>query len=228
MSVQRAFDKFASIYDQSRRQLVPNFDLFYTTAIERIDFPGDAPLRVLDLGAGTGLLSMFIANAFPNATITLMDIADEMLQRARDRFRDAEAGRFSFVRCDYGYAELGDGYDVIASALSIHHLTHAAKQGLFRNCLHALKLGGVFVNAEQVLGDTPAIDAIYRSAWLKQARTNGATEADLEAAFERMKEDKSAPLGEQLQWLREAGFSDVSCWYQHYSLAVYSGVKPRA
>jgi tRNA (cmo5U34)-methyltransferase len=226
MSVQHAFDRFANIYDQSRRQLVPHFDAFYGTVLEIMDFLPDAPLRILDLGAGTGLLSMFLADAYPQARIVLMDIAGEMLQRARDRFKDAKPGQFEYVQCDYANAELGGDFDVIASALSIHHLTHDAKRELFSKCLHALKPGGLFINAEQILGDTPAIEIFYREAWLKYVRGKGASEADIDAAFERMKEDKSATLADQLEWLQNAGFEQVNCWYQHFSLVVYSGTKP--
>jgi tRNA (cmo5U34)-methyltransferase len=35
--------------------------------------------------------------------------------------------------------------------------------------------------------------------------------------------DKTAPLEEQLRWLREAGFADVDCFYQYYNFAVYGG-----
>jgi tRNA (cmo5U34)-methyltransferase len=45
------------------------------------------------------------------------------------------------------------------------------------------------------------------------------------AAFERTKLDRMDPLAPQLAWLREAGFSDVACWFQHYSFVVYSGSK---
>jgi trans-aconitate methyltransferase len=42
---------------------------------------------VLDLGAGTGLFSALIAYSFPGARITLLDVSDEMLARARERMK---------------------------------------------------------------------------------------------------------------------------------------------
>lgn len=61
------FDKAAEGYDRSRRQLVPSFDDFYGAAVESIPHESDAAIRVLDLGAGTGLLSALVARAFPHA-----------------------------------------------------------------------------------------------------------------------------------------------------------------
>jgi tRNA (cmo5U34)-methyltransferase len=61
--------------------------------------------------------------------------------------------------------------------------------------------------------------------WLKQVQENGVDKSELAAALERMKEDKMSPLSSQLQWLKEAGFKEVNCWYKNYSFAVYSGSK---
>src|ERR1700676_3410602 len=85
-SVQHAFDLAAEDYDRTRRRLVPGFDDFYRAAIDLIRFPRESSLKVLDLGAGTGLMAAFIAYSFPNARITMVDISNEMLERARARF----------------------------------------------------------------------------------------------------------------------------------------------
>src|ERR1700688_4284088 len=120
MDVKDAFDATAGNYDRSRRQLVPCFDDFYRTALELVPFPADAPIAVLDLGAGTGLLTSFVAAAFPRAQITLGDISEEMLARARQRLA-AQAERFQFHVMDFAATALPGEYDVVVSALAIHH-----------------------------------------------------------------------------------------------------------
>src|ERR1700722_4452097 len=74
-------------YDRPRRKLVPCFDDFYRTAIELIPFKPDARFEVLDLAAGTGILSGMIAEAFPKARLTLFDVTPEMLLIARARLK---------------------------------------------------------------------------------------------------------------------------------------------
>ena len=86
-TVQHAFDIAAEDYDRTRRRLVPGFDDFYRAAIDLIRFPRERALKVLDLGAGTGLMAAFIAYSFPNARITMVDISNEMVERARARPR---------------------------------------------------------------------------------------------------------------------------------------------
>src|SRR6266851_8868993 len=78
-AVRKAFAAGADTYDRARRKLVPCFDDFYRMALELLPFALDARFEVLDLGAGTGLLSAMIAAAFPKARLTLFDLTPEML-----------------------------------------------------------------------------------------------------------------------------------------------------
>ncbi|HJQ29252.1 MAG TPA: hypothetical protein VJ827_07905, partial [Rubrobacter sp.] len=61
MSVGALFDSAAEDYDRARRQLVPGLDRFYGAVLESVPFATDEEIRVLDLGAGTGLLSAMVA-----------------------------------------------------------------------------------------------------------------------------------------------------------------------
>ena len=179
---------------------------------------------MLDLGAGTGLLSAFFADAYPNARFTLMDVAPEMLQKARERFA-AGAERFDFRAMDYIAEPFAASYDLVVSCLSIHHLEDDAKAALFRKVYAALKPGGVFINADEVLGATPAVAAWNHESWLAHAGTSDALQSDIDASLERMKHDRLATLADQLRWMNDAGFRDVDCGYKYQMFAVYSGGK---
>ena len=224
MRIQQLFDKAAKNYDLNRRQLIPGFDDFYGTAIDIFPYPADAEIEILDLGAGTGLLSAMVAQAYPRATFTLVDIAGQMLEQARQRFAN-EPGRFRFEVMDYARKPLPGTYHVIMSAMSIHHLTDADKLALFGRVCERLHSGGIFINADPILGDTPAIQQYYHNTWLRKVKEQGVSETDLSSALERMKEDKCTPLDIQLAWLRQVGLQDAHCWYKNYGIAVYSGRK---
>ena len=146
VNLKSVFDQAASIYDQTRRQLIPCFDLFYGTAIELI--PPDAK-RVLDLGAGTGLLTVMVLNHAPSATVTLADVSTEMLEQAKIRLK-TPSERCVFAPIDYTVELPAGPFDVIVSALSIHHLEAPAKQRLFARIFDCLAPGGIFINADQV------------------------------------------------------------------------------
>jgi len=223
-SVEHAFDLAAEEYDRTRRRLVPGFDDFYRAAIDLIRFPHDSRLKVLDLGAGTGLMAAFIAYSFPQARITMVDISREMLERARVRF-ELGGERFRFEVSDYGVAPIQEKYDAVVSALSIHHLSDEQKRSLFDRIHGALNDGGVFVNAEQFRAATAERHRFHHERWITRVRELGVDDRDLAAALERMKFDRAATLEDQLEWLREAGFRDVDCAYKNLIFAVYSGIK---
>ena len=150
-----------------------------------------------------------------------MDASTAMLEQARRRFAGHPA--VSFAVADMAAADLGGPWDVIASALAIHHLDDAAKQALFRRIRLALLPDGIFVNAEQVLGPTSQAEARYARIWLEEIRRLGVPEDEIVRAAERMAHDRCAPVEDQLRWLREAGFSDVDCSFKTWRFAVLSG-----
>ena len=219
-----AFDSTASGYDASRRQLIPCFEQFYTTVLDLLAevVRKDAPSRIIDLGAGTGLMSAMILEHFPDTHLTLVDAAENMLDIASQRLR-GDSHRIDLVHADFlGYSLQGP-YDAVVSALAIHHLSHAHKQILFAAIYTALKPGGRFINADQVCGPSAEIDQTYRQNWLRQVRENQVSEEALNAALGRMRHDIPAPLEDQLGWMTAAGFSHVACAFDGAMFAVYSG-----
>ena len=226
------FESHAGSYaDALRRRLIPPFDAFYGTAVGalvELDERGGPVRSVLDLGAGTGLLSGLVHDALPQASLTLVDGAPAMLEQARSRLAEAGAAA-AFVVGDLADplpAAPGDGWDAVVSALAIHHLDDAGKRALFARVLAALRPGGIFVNAEQVLGRTPAIQAGYRAWHRAESARLGVTAEEWAASEERMKVDKWATVADQLAWLEAAGFSDSDAPFVDHCFAVIVGRKP--
>lgn len=221
------FDRFAPRYDASRRRLVPHADLLYETAVEVAThrLPTDRPPRILDLGAGTGLLTATLAGARPDATFVLLDASEGMLAQAPALLGDA------WARCE---AVVGDmtadlpagPFDAIVSALAIHHVPDGAKQALCGRILERLEPGGAFVNVEQVAGPTPSLDALYVERWLAHTTALGTTPDEHHMAHARMAADLPASVDVQLGWLRDAGFVDVDCVAKHWRFAVLVGWRP--
>jgi len=225
VEVKEAFDAAAPGYDALRRQLIPCFDDFYGALVDRLPFARRAAPRILDLGAGTGLLAGLILERWPRARLTLVDLSGEMLGKARARF----AGRASRVEirvADYLADPLGGPYDAVVSALSIHHLPDPGKRAIFRRAFAALRPGGWFVDADNVLAPTPALAAADRALWIARVRESGIAETELAAALRRTRLDVLAPLPDQLGWLRRAGFDEVDCTYRWLHFAVFGGRRP--
>jgi tRNA (cmo5U34)-methyltransferase len=216
------FDRWVDSYDAGRRRLIPCFDSFYGTAVEVASLGRAGPVRVLDLGAGTGILSAMVAEALPEAELVLLDEAPGMLERARERLGEA-APRCRIVVANFA-DQVPDGpFDVIVSALAIHHVDDDAKRRLFARLHDRLSPGGAFVNAEQVSGPNPRLDALYAERWRTRATTLGTTEHEHAEAAERMSVDRPSSVEAQLRWLTESGFVDVDCFFKWWNFAVYGG-----
>ena len=101
--------------------------------------PGDS---VLDLGAGTGTLAIWLKQRCPEATVTGLDADPEVLARARRKAADAEC-EIDFVE---GFStELpfeADSFDIVLSSLFFHHLMPAAKRSTLAEVRRVLKPGG--------------------------------------------------------------------------------------
>lgn len=223
MNIAHVFDSAASDYDTTRRKYISCFDDFYGVAVERIPYQKNQVFNILDLGAGTGLFSALIRNAFPKANLTLTDISEEMLSIAKKRFSSDK--KTNYVTHDYIAEDIHGNFDVVVSALSLHHSTESELGGVFGKIFECLNVGGIFINADQILGRTREIEIQYEKSWLEQAISKGCTNTEISVALERMKSDKTLPLSTQLNLLEHAGFEHVNCWYQHYRYAVYSGLK---
>jgi tRNA (cmo5U34)-methyltransferase len=217
----QVFDTTASTYDANRSSLIPGCDAFYRWAVDLI--PPRAK-TIMDLGAGSGLLTILIRNRFPHAHIHLIDFSAPMLELARARIGDDS--NVTFHQADYIAEPLPEQLCAAISSLSIHHVEDAEKRTLFHKVFAALKPNGVFINADQVAGPTPALEARYKQLWLEQARAHGATEQQIADSLYRQQEDRCAPVADQLTWLNEAGFIDVDCWYKDNRFAVMAGTKP--
>jgi tRNA (cmo5U34)-methyltransferase len=212
--------------DRALRKLVPCFDDLFATVLELLPFAPDSRFEVLDLGAGAGLLSAMIAEAFPKARLTLFDLTPERLTIARQRLKPL-GRRVRFVTADLVSAGSSQAYDAIVSGLAIYHLPDSGKRHLFADIFKYLTPGGIFISADQVAGETAAINQRTLQIWMKRVRQLKLGERQLDVVLEAMKHDLPATVGQQIAWMREAGFAEVACVYRNLIYAVFSGAKPR-
>jgi len=213
----------AKTYDSERRRLVPCFDQFYGTAVELVACTARSKPRILELGAGTGLLSGMLVERVSPSALFLLDASAEMLAGACERL----VNWHPVIAAQQLTDPLPAGpFHAVISALAIHHLEDDKKIDLFERVFEALAPGGIFVNAEQILGLSDWHQRLYERVHLDGARALGSSEAMIADAEQRMKQDRCATLSAQLAWLRELRYERVDSFCQWFRFAVYAAWKP--
>jgi ubiquinone/menaquinone biosynthesis C-methylase UbiE len=115
--------------------------------------PRKAALDALDVGAGYGVVSEEVLEAFPAARVTLLDYSKPMLDRARQRLAN-HSGRLRYVLCDLADPawpqQIGGPFDLAVSAIAIHNLRDPKKIFACYRAIHGLlKPGGCFLNCDR-------------------------------------------------------------------------------
>ncbi|HEY1281227.1 MAG TPA: class I SAM-dependent methyltransferase [Acidimicrobiales bacterium] len=157
--------------------------------------------RILDLGTGTGATARAVLAAQPNAQLVGVDESTDMLAVAR-RVLPASAD----LRVGRLQDPLPAGpFDVVVSALAVHHLDRVGKADLFRRVADVLVPGGRFVLGDVIEPVDPA-DVV----------------TPIDGVF-----DQPSPVADQLAWLADAGLDAEAVWVER-DVAVLVGVLPLA
>ncbi len=118
-------------------------------------FPRESKLEVLDVGAGYGVVTEEVLQAFPAAHVTLQDYSQPMLDQARRRLA-GHADQLSQVICDLTDPlwpqQVGGPFDLAVSAIALHNLRAPEKIfACYRPIRDLLKPGGYFLNCDRYI-----------------------------------------------------------------------------
>jgi ubiquinone/menaquinone biosynthesis C-methylase UbiE len=136
-------------------------------------FPREAAIDVLDVGAGFGVVTEEVLQAFPAARITLQDYSAPMLDRAQQRLADP-AGQLGYVLCDLTDPswprQVGGPFDLAVSAIALHNLGDPKKIYACYRAIHGLlRPGGLFLNCDRFVGGVAPHLAELREAGFTRA-----------------------------------------------------------
>ena len=223
MDIKTQFNLVAEEYDANRRKFIPCFDDYYEGTTRFIAAGIREPKRILDLGAGRGLLTYFWYRHFPKAEYVLVDVSEEMLKIARKRFGGISSVDFQVA--DYADALPKGDFDAVISALSIHHLEDDGKKKLFARVYEKLPDGGLFVNYDQFCAGQPELDGWFDSYWENQLSRSGLSAHDIALWKDRRTLDRECSVEQETEMLRACNFKAVKCVYSCQKFSVIVAIK---
>jgi ubiquinone/menaquinone biosynthesis C-methylase UbiE len=198
----------------------------------------DPLTRVLDLGCGAGRFGRSIMDVCDGVELVFSDFSAEMLKAAREAVGERPLAHF--VKADLtdaGWREAfsGKAFDAVVSGFSLHHLEEARRQAVFGEMQSLLRPGGMLLIAEWVASPSPWLEKIHNRWFIETSWHGGVFEGE-DATFEQtldrfanredIRQGLLLPIGLQLDWLREAGYDDVSCYFKIFDMAIFGGRKP--
>jgi ubiquinone/menaquinone biosynthesis C-methylase UbiE len=212
------FNDVAAKYDEQRKLFIPCFDDYYGIVQTFLKHKKIMATSVMDLGAGTGLLTKFIREILPDSSYMLIDLSDKMLEIAKNRF--IEYSNFNYEVMDYVSNFPKGKFDLIVSALSIHHLDENAKKNLYSRISKSLNDDGYLINLDQFNADSEDVNNFYSECWYDFIQKSGINESDMKSWQQRRELDKENSISQSIQMIKTAGFNNVECIYQYMKFGV--------
>lgn len=217
--VKQHFDIKYQDYDNLIRKLIPKYDEMHVMVLNLLDYPLDAGLCILDLGIGTGQTSLELLAKFPNLYIDGVDVSQNMILQAKLRLSDY-IERVNLYNENMTQFDLRNEYDGCVAVLSVHHLDGQQKADLFKKVYDGLRSGGMFVIGDLIKFDNRKETEAKENEW-KQFIISSLGEKEGTYWYDNyLEEDLPSSVGQQLSWLKEAGFKDVGKVWEHMNYAV--------
>jgi ubiquinone/menaquinone biosynthesis C-methylase UbiE len=112
-----------------------------------------APVRVLDLAAGSGVWGIALAEASERVTVTAVDWPGVLDVTRRVATRRGVAERFRYVAGDLLEADFGTGHQIATLGHILHSEGEERSRALLRKTFDALAPGGTIAVAEFLVND---------------------------------------------------------------------------
>ena len=222
------FDRMAEQYDTLFVPHVGGYNAMHGAILEMLPEAPSQTGRILELGVGTGNLTQQVLERLPGSHVVGYDLSAHMLAQTREKLTPV-IDRVQLIEADISHATFVGPFDMVISAIAVHHVPPRSKPALFQRLHAALCPGGVLIIGDTFRAPTPALDDTYR----RLRAANHAAPVQDTAAYTAYRQHagpaggSSTQLQNYLRWLRQAGFTSVDCVWKHFALAVVYGERPQ-
>ncbi|MDO5725055.1 MAG: class I SAM-dependent methyltransferase, partial [Tissierellia bacterium] len=166
----KANDKKVALYDfkAMAKASANEIKLFRAKAlIDKIKkiYDEDVQFKFLDLGGGSGMMSIELAKAFPNSKGVVFDDPD-VLEIAKEFILDENMeDRIEIIGGDFLTDDIGSGYDLII-ACGVFHFAKSSLDNFFEKIYNALKADGFLCSKTFTVSDDYLKPERFFTRWL--------------------------------------------------------------
>ncbi len=244
------WDIWIDRWDQMQNRYIAKRSERFETIIQVIKATQTSPARILDIGCGTGSLSLRLLESFPKTEIFCVDVDPTMLWLAetmKRKYGERVHIRQHDLRDSSCVVNLSFSFDAIVSATALHWLNQDQLVALYRQIYQKLNPGGVFLNADHVGSGSSKIQNYWEkhrdmmrgddssnpggdwdSFWAGYAKALGVDVSKIrDPLFENRETgpEEGLPLSWHLNKLHEVSFAVIDCFWRCDSDAIYGGLK---
>lgn len=192
---------------------VPCLAALIDMVLRLLPFDPGAPMNILDLGGGSGVLAAAILDRFRGSHVTLLEESAPLRVAAEKRLSSSAPGRYKLVPEAFERTEMPRGFDAVVSLLRLHAVDEIARRAVYRSIYGALLPNCMVLIADRLRAGGPGVAAIHQ-------RVNPPP-AGVELG-------RGLLLSNELPWLVSIGFRDVDIHYKNIDYGVYGGRRPAA
>jgi ubiquinone/menaquinone biosynthesis C-methylase UbiE len=179
--------------------VIPYHKEMLEALVSNIPFSADEPIRILELGCGTGMATYGIARKYPKAHLKCIDMSPDMLGLAKKKleaFPNVEFALADFTKCKF------EGkFDAVVSFLSFMYLgSDETRKSVFKKAYDVLVPEGIFISGEANVSRNKHFEEVYLKKWMEHMRKSYSDEfIKTEVLDKAKKHGTGATLIDELQ-----------------------------
>ena len=222
-------ERVAEVFDDMVCRSVP----FYGAVIDciagllrQMARPG---VTLFDLGCSTGSTLLELSRRLEDLDMRFIgvDNAPAMLEKARRKAAMfSHTGDIRFVEADITSVDLS-GADIIICNYTLQFVRPLVRQDFVNRLARHLSPGGILIISEKIISHDPRLNREYINMYHRFKRQHGYSELEIAAKREAL-ENVLIPFSiqENMELLRQAGFTSVETFFQWCNFASFIAVKP--
>jgi SAM-dependent methyltransferase len=200
-NMEQFFDNRVDSYDDHMKKNVDDYKNYYSKFGDYLyEFTERKQIKILDLGAGTGIELENILKYFPETEITALDLSEKMLNNLKMKFENYEISTIkdSYLNLD----KFSEKFDCIISSMTMHHYFGNKKKKIFQSIHNLLNNEGLYIEGDYFSRTEEEQDFLIKQF------------LDKKIAEEDEHFDIPLTIENEVKLLKKSGFKNVDIIYE--------------